>query len=214
MQSRTLLIEYTQRFRDAWGLSQSHVAGLGARPGALLLRCPIPASPLPPAALQVRHALACSPNRSRGAGGHSGRRMCKLAGHRCGRWQERAHAGPSEWGWGAGALLFQGLISPLPLQTVKHTAFCGHRGLFQLFISTQSTHLQSLYIWSCPFPKGPANTGPPRRHCWLGQGPTALVQLICQPLLSGSIHFANGTWSPCILGEPEGNPCSISERVL
>ena len=43
-----------------------------------------------------------------------------------------------------------------------------------------------------------------------------------QPLFSlfsslcsrGSIHFANGTWSPCILGEPEGNPCSISERVL
>lgn len=132
-----------------------------------------------------------------------------VAGGRRGRTQ-----GPASGGRGQVPLLFQGLLSSLTLQTAKHTTFCGHRGLFKLFISAQSAHLPSLYIWPCPFPKGPANTGPPRRPCWLGQGPTALVQLIFQALLSGSIHFTIGTWSRCILGESKGKPCSISMMVL
>ena len=99
---RRVLTEYTQRFRDAGGLSQSHVAGSGTQPGSLLLGCPIPPSPLPPAALQVPvvHLLVL--------GGHSGRRVCKLARHGCGRRQERAHARPGEWGSGAGASLVPG----------------------------------------------------------------------------------------------------------
>ena len=212
---RRVLIEYTQRFRDAGGLSQSHVAGLGTRPGSLLLGCPIPPPPLPPAALQVpvMHLLVHQTGAEEPVGIRGGE--CAnwpgtgVAGGRRGRTQ-----GPAGGGRGQVPLLFQGLLSSLTLQTAKHTTFCGHRGLFQLFISAQSAHLPSLYIWPCPFPKGPANTGPPSRPCWLGQGPTALVQLIFQALLSGSIHFTIGTWSPCILRGSKGKPCSISMMVL
>ena len=160
--------------RDARGFSQSHTAGLGTQLGSPL-RCLMPPSPLPPAGLQVpNHGLARSPNRKRGAGGHPGRRVCKLARHGCGRRQERGHTGPREWAWrGQVPLFFQRFISCLTSQTAQHTSFCRPWGLFQLFISALP---QRLCIWSCPFSKGPVNAGPPSRHCWVGQRPTAHVQ--------------------------------------
>lgn len=73
----------TRCLRDARGFSQSHRAGLGTQLGSPLW-CLMPPSPLPPAGLQVpNHGLTCSPNKNRGAGGHPGRRVCKLARHGC-----------------------------------------------------------------------------------------------------------------------------------
>ena len=125
-QSWTRLIEYTWRLRDAWGLSQSHVAGLGTRPGSLLLRCPISPAPLPPAGLQVpiMYLLVHQSGTEELVG---------IQGGGCAIWPGTGvvgHSGPSAWRWGQVPPLFQRLNSSLTLQTAKHMAFWGPWGLF------------------------------------------------------------------------------------
>lgn len=162
-----------------WGLSQSHVAGLG--PGQALL----PASNTSTLAACCSASPPCTglftkqEQRSR----RPGRRCATLAGHRRGRWQERAHAGPSEGGGGQVPSCSRDSSHPSPLSRQQAHGVLRSSGTFQLLSPLNwATFKASTY--GPVLPKGPANTGLPSRHCWLGQGPTALVQLICQPFVS------------------------------
>ena len=65
-----------------------------------------------------------------------------------------------------------------------------------------------------PSPRVRLTLDPRAGTAGLAKDQQPLFSLFSSLCSQGSIHFANGTWSPCILGEPEGNPCSISERVL
>lgn len=202
MQSRTPLTEYTQRLRDAWGPSQSHAAGLGARPGALLLRCPMPA---PPCRLLLCKSAMHWLVRQTGAEEPAG-----VQGGGCAHWPgtgvaggRRGHTqGPASGGGGRCPSCSRDSSHPSRSrqQSTRRSAVIGD--FFNSLSPLNPLTFKASTYGPVPSPRVRLTLDPRAGTAGLAKDQQPLFSLFASLCSRGSIHFANGTWSPCILGEP------------
>lgn len=162
-------------------------------------------APLPPAALQVRHAVACSPNRSRGAGGRSGRRCAHwpgtgVAGGRRGHEAQRV-------GVEGRRPLVQDSFTP-PIPDSKAHGVCGHRGLFSTLSPLNPLTFKASTYGPVPSPRVRLTLDPRAGTAGLAKDQQPLFSLfasLCSrgqstSLTGHGVPASSGTYAPSARG--------------